>query len=110
MDELLNELLDKTLEESKLDVKDTLLVALLKDSEVLVIGEEMTDVVGLVGALLVVVIEADDIVRISELVTVLELALEVELVVLDDVTGVEEVNIVVTSVVGVMGTVVTAYE
>ena len=85
-------------------------MALLKDSEVLVLGEEMKDVVGLVRALLVRVLEADDIVTISELVTVFELALEVELVVLDDITGVEEVDIVVTSVVGVMGTVITAYK
>ena len=88
------------------------MVPLLKESEIL--GEEMKDVVGVVEillvVLLVVMLEADDIVRISELVTVFELAFEVELVVLNDITGVEEVDIVVTSVVGVMETVVTAYD
>ena len=108
LDELLDELLDETLEESELDVEGTLLVALLKDSEVL--GEEVRDVVGVVEALLVVMLEADDIVRISELVTVFELALEVEPVVLKDITGVGEVDIVVASIVGVTETVVKAYE
>ena len=108
LDELLDELLDETLEESELNVEGTLLVALLKDSEVL--GEEVRDVVGVVEALLVVMLEADDIVGVSELVTVFELGLEVEPVVLKDITGVGEVDIVVASIVDVTETVVKAYE